>query len=448
MKYREYRGGSMPTPTQEIIEHLSVYRKRYIKQNRHGQWRTGKGALKNKDVYRHFQGQITLGFSLHYFVNCFFLDLDCHDKERTISEEVRIVRLAALYTKVRERIGEPSLIFRSRENGGLHLYFKLKKKISFLVLKATLEELLDGTENIEILPTIQSCLRFPMNTQHNGHLLNADLKPIDVIGDRVDIWLVEKIKEAHTHNISDVLKYPDSITKYITTPRQALSQARNLGKIRRYEKHLTGIIKQGQTNKGIERIAFNAYANGFTETMCLDSVIRAFRQHNITRHADTTNKSLLSRINAHYRRFQRQGSGIMSKRLEKRPQRPDMLQLPIIEDTYKRIMAKLGKIHHHKAASLHRFVTQLYRWCKYIKDLNDYDRLTLDGIYKGFYYWTKVKGCIPLPKVLLQKWCHRYYDFILLLRVMKILIPKRSYYNPIDKKYGEKGHCRYYEVNF
>ena len=374
------------------------------------QWYKNKQAfITDNSIKGHIEGLLTLAYTYKYTVDIVSIDID-KDKSYLFDTNKDILEK---YQYIISKLGNPSLVFKSHSNGGLHLYYKLDKKIFIPIIHNQLYKRLElkNITGIELLPTHNKPLRMLWNTQQGGQLLNNDLKIIDIVTKRYDYFL-NYYQNAKVHNINDFFEYTDEIVDFILYDNKRKNQKINYAKVKRFDYHLNKILpllKSGNTNKSIEKLCFNAFVNGYNEELTYKHILNEIDKKYINKDYDLQPKRLLNRIKNHFKRFNKQKDKIINNQIEKKPL--NFLDNDEIINRVKKILdevynASLKNIDLHslkkmrkedftkRKQSIKKLLYKMIEWQLKINKLTDFEKHCINIRYPYFYNLTS-KMMIP-----------------------------------------------------
>lgn len=400
-----------------LQDQYNVYRNNKFHNLDDGSFRKVPGYISENNLEGHTEGKVSLSYTNTLFVNIFGLDLDV--KGRFLTDQIRAKNLEALLNIIIIQLGcDPSIIFKSRDKGGIHCYYKLEKTYPFQLIGIHLREKFNEHKNIEILPTPTKPLRFPFDHRNGGLILNRELKPVKAGTQNNYQFLKKYTQEAPVYNFHELVGLPLIITNFILDAKTKAQKTQNAKNVIRFHKYLNKLKPiQGQTNEYIGDMAFNGVCNKMPARVVIDIVCRELDVHGLYRDFDTSRKRITERVESHYKRLQRKD--MLQALKEKKDRELDKKQLILYNEIEKRVdkifdevFSEFVKMPLRKDAhelrkqditkrknSLRKFLTKLLEWERYIRSLTNVERSVISYRYNGFYRFTQ-KGATPLPYIL------------------------------------------------
>ncbi|MDA7994376.1 MAG: hypothetical protein MPJ25_15215, partial [Pirellulales bacterium] len=216
----------MNSNTELLKSQYNVYSQEKYKNFDNGNTRKlNNQTITEADLKKHTIGKHSLSYKIDLFSNIFGLDLDV--KGQFLSENLRSRELVALLEIIIINLGkEPSIAFKSRFKGGIHCYYKLEKKYPFNLIGDNLRRIFKDYRAIEILPTCNKPLRFPLDHRNGGMIVDRDLNPIKPSQDNYT-FLREKTAEATTYNFNELFGIPSLVTSFVFDGKTKKKQINN-----------------------------------------------------------------------------------------------------------------------------------------------------------------------------------------------------------------------------
>jgi hypothetical protein len=436
-----------------ISETFNIFRSSRHKMLNGGQWIKNKKHITDSDIYKHLTGYHVIAYCLKYYTDIFGIDIDLHGNylNDQIKEQERMFK----YNLVCDKLGYPSLLFRSSDTGGLHCYWRLNEKILHRVIHSTLLDLFgNDLKYFEVLPTPSKPLALPYAKKRKGTILDpVTLKPL-LQNETHDLkQVVDNIINSEIRHPTEVFQRSLKIDNIFIKNVSIQERVKNYNRVVRLEKHLKQIIplfKQGNTNDAIEKAAFNCYINKYTVEQAATHITGLLLENNVELKADTKERSILSRVKAHYNRYKEQK---IKPSMKVRHNDLDFIEQSTLDYNISHVLEVNNITHKSTIKAITRFTKHLFIWNRYITGLNEYDRNVLNYYYAYFYVNTKFKKLVPIPRTIMETWSNRnsYQSMMQLLLSANIIQLEKDYINPVHLKVINpyiKGICRYYSVNF
>lgn len=453
----------------EFTEHFNIFRnKKGIKVNQ-DQWLFQDEYLKDMDIVSHLSGLMICSYYITHSTDIFCFDIDLHEKY--LNDEYRTIAQFNKYNFITGIFGTPCLIFQSSKSRGLHLYYKMNQKILFSILKQEILKKIGMTEKelkimgIEILPTPDKALKLPYAIRDEGALLNQELKYMFPScrenADKVIEYILQSYEYDYYTLFNDKPELSDIWLKQVTRKKQYQNYAK-VNRLEKYEVELLPELVHGNTNNAIERLSYNYNVNGLTIEQSTARTINLLDKKNIFRDTDLSDRRIHDRIDSHFKRFTKYKPELLKTgTFNTKDTAPiDLLQESLIQKAIDKLCIYMyphpskNKFEEHNRNQVlnkyKQFLNNLYKWTRYIESIPDIRRQEISYTYNYFYYYTKIKGLIPLPQNLMVNWNDRYNEIIDLLKRAEIIELKQKYYNPYEAKQHNdkvKGICNYYKVN-
>ncbi|NMC98188.1 MAG: hypothetical protein GYA62_00505, partial [Bacteroidales bacterium] len=382
--------------TQVFSDYFNIWRSKHI-EHHNGKWITKDSYLTDSLILDHFSGHITCGYFLTNVTDIFSFDIDVHGTY--ISNEFKKKDLLDKYSKIKNIFGTPSLVFQSTDSGGLHVFYKLKEKIPFIILEREIIKLFENAgidlynSNIEIRPTPRNALRLPCDFKNGGQIIDPiSFKYIAVKSVKTINFINNYTNNAQQYSFNELFwnTRPKSANDFWLNHTNKKTMHRNYTittRLDKYEKQI--IFKNGQTNIDIEKFCFNCWINGLDTNKTYDRLINAFNNANIKRDKDTSDNKLLQRVTAHFKRFDKLKAKKLESYIEQKEKIKNGTQLDLfIENSIKDKATYI--VNHYNLARqrlmpLVRILKNLYQWKENIRELNREDCLIMDYTYPHFY---------------------------------------------------------------
>ena len=487
--------------SQSIRQELSIRADKKIK-NDAKRWWTLNESFTDDDLIEHLNGNATYGYFSKKYSKVICIDIDLHHSKsfenlsffKEASSEVTLVKYLNKIFHF-----EPSLIFRTRVHGGLHLYYLLKKlycidNLQYL-FKKKLKDLVKE-KYIEVYPKKNKGLRIPLNVANDGWALNRNFERISKpsIQSNIDFFK-DLLTTCHRYSFDDFkFEIPKTISILIEktaekkNTQKAVSEQSKLIRYQRYQDKHEQTLSNGTTNDFIKNATYNGITNGIELESISLYITQAFNLKSIQIKEDTNTTAIKRRVKAFSKGIKtankRLLDGIGTNNLFFYKKHLESVLKPLFEATIEpylidyfsekvpslksRLCGKKkqtgpidiklfireggirGKDLNQIENNYKGFLGNLVRWSFYVRSLSYWDCLLMERTYgyDGFFHYVFKYHCLPLPKVILRRWySYGYQRIIDFLQLKGILFLKRDYYNPVEEKtYHEniKGICRYY----
>ena len=418
-----------------FLKKLSIFRGKYGEKKKDS-WLTAQNYLSYNKIIKHLTGQSVIGGYSCLFTNCFVVDIDIHNPENQLSkwEYKKLINTC---------FGIENFISTSPR--GLHLYYFLNDYLDSEFLREKLLNKLYSKigrySNIEIMPQPKHFLKLPFCAIENSQILE-DHGRIKVIynNPKQSIDFIDYVIDQPERHIAEILEYNPKqelrdIKKHLTRSKKQGSGSKFYQGVDNYVKNMYPEgISPGNSNTFILDVTWICYINKFSleETqITIENFIRTIGNPQ----KDTIGKRLYARIQARYNQAAK--NAIKFKTQSEKPTETIVISKEdqdnidfVIEECVENIQFKRG---------LKKFLENLYRWDLYIKNMNKQQALYINKVYSFFFNLSYKKRLLPLPYILLKKWCKRYKKYMDYLKDKKILV--------LEKKYSKGNFCNHFIFN-